>query len=89
MKLTKLANILIISIASIIILIYGKDLIIPFILALIIWFIIKELRDLISKINFVKNNLPRWLLSTISSILVFFILGLGRAIERGEELVDQ
>ena len=76
MRIVKIAAAFIIFLALIVILVLGKDLLIPFILALIIWFIIKETRDILSKVKFLRTKLPLWLLSLISAIFIFFILGL-------------
>ena len=76
MRIVKIAAAFIIFLALIVILVLGKDLLIPFILALIIWFIIKEARDILSKVKFLRTKLPLWLLSLISAIFIFFILGL-------------
>jgi len=76
MRIVKIASAFVIFLSLIVILIYGRDLLIPFILALIIWFIIKETRDILSKVKFLKTKLPIWLLSMISAVFIFFILGL-------------
>jgi AI-2 transport protein TqsA len=76
MRIVKIAAAFIIFLSLIVILIQGKDLLIPFILALIIWFIIKETRDQFSKVKFVKQKFPFWLRSLISALFVFSILGL-------------
>lgn len=56
-------------------LILGKDLIIPFVLALFIWFLIKELRNTLRKIPFVRNSLPTWLQTGVSTLVMFLALG--------------
>lgn len=76
MRIVKIAAAFIIFLGLIVILVLGKDLLIPFILALIIWFIIKETRDILSKVKFLRTKFPLWLLSSISAIFIFFILGL-------------
>ncbi|MDF1549764.1 MAG: AI-2E family transporter [Bacteroidales bacterium] len=75
MKISQIAYSLIILIASVVILTYGKDLFVPFILAFLLWFIIKELRDLLRKIRFVREKLPLWLMSAFSALVVSSILG--------------
>ncbi len=76
MNLTKVASGLFVLIAIITVLILGKDFIIPIILAILIWFLIKELRLLFSKIPFIGQKLPQWLLTVLSTIILFVILGL-------------
>ena len=76
MKINKIASLLVIIIAIISLLVLAQEILIPLILAMVIWFIIKELRDFIDKISWIKNKLPKWLRSTFSSLFVFSILGL-------------
>ena len=76
MRIIKTAAAFIVFLSLIVILVQGQDLLIPFILALIIWFIIKETRDQLSKVKFVKQKVPFGLRSLISALFVFSILGL-------------
>jgi len=48
------------TIAIVIILIYGKELLLPFVLAIIVWFLIKVIRNFVKKIPFGKRTLPSW-----------------------------
>lgn len=75
MNTYKITNTLLISIAVVIILIYGKKLIIPFVLALIFWFLIKEIRNLLNKNKFIKNKIPNLILNLIGFAVIFLILG--------------
>jgi len=75
MNIYKLASGLFILMASIAILIVGQDFIIPIILAILIWFLIKELRLLFSKIPFVGQKSPTWLLTILSTLILFIIFG--------------
>jgi len=76
MKTTKIASLLVIIIAVITLLTLAQEILIPLILAMVIWFIIKEIRDFIDKVDWIKNNIPKWLRSSFSSLIVFSILGL-------------
>lgn len=76
MKASRITNILLISIAFVIILIYGKNLIIPFVIALIFWFLTKEVRDLLQKIAFVRKHIPQVVLNLFGFLFIFFILGI-------------
>lgn len=67
---------LLIAIAFVVILIYGKNLIIPFVIALIFWFLIKEIRDVLLKIRLVKKHIPVVILNVLGFLFIFFILGL-------------
>ncbi len=75
MKVSKLAGILFIIGVIITFLILTKEILIPFILAIIIWFIVKELRSFFNKVNWVKNHFPKWLKTSIASIIVFGVTG--------------
>ena len=50
-------------------LIIADNIIIPFILAMLIWFIVKDIRDLLNKIPFVK----KWVPILVQNILVFLM----------------
>lgn len=75
MNLNRIAFSLIISISVIAILVIGKDFIIPMILALFIWFLIKEIRNYARKTPFIGKKLPKWLLSILSTLILFSIFG--------------
>jgi len=47
----------------------------PFILALFIWLLIKEIKKAMNKIGFVRRKFPSWLLSVIASVFMFLVLG--------------
>lgn len=55
-------------------LVYGQSIIIPFVFALLIWFVVKKLRNLIDKVHFVKKYIPSWIKSILASLLIFSIL---------------
>ena len=75
MNLNRAASGMVLAIAIVIILIYGKDLMIPFAFAVLIWFLVSKVRSVLEKIPFVKNRLPAWIRSLITSIFIFSILG--------------
>lgn len=58
----------------VLILIYAQSIIIPFIFALLIWFIVKKFRNLIDKIPFIHQYIPTWIKTLITSVLIFGIL---------------
>jgi predicted PurR-regulated permease PerM len=72
---TKIATSLFIFMAVTALLIVGKDFILPIILAVLIWFLIKELRHALQKIPIIGTKMPMWLLTLISTIFLFAILG--------------
>ncbi|CAM1334366.1 AI-2E family transporter [Tenacibaculum aestuariivivum] len=67
------ANFIIIIVVTIATLVLGKGIIIPFIFALIFWFLTREIRKSIYKIPFAKKFIPIWL----SNIFVFTFIILG------------
>ncbi len=75
MKAARLTNALLISIGVVVIFIYGKGLIIPFVIALFFWFLIKEIRDLINKIPYIKHKVPNIVLNLIGFLAIFAIIG--------------
>lgn len=62
-------------IAIVITLIYGRSLIIPFIFALLLWFLVRKIRHLINKSSFIKNKIPAWIKNITISALMIAILG--------------
>jgi len=75
MKASRITNSLLISIAVVIILIFGKNLIIPFVIALIFWFLIKEIRDLLKKVKFIGEKIPNIILNIVGFAVIFSIIG--------------
>ncbi len=71
----KIPNILITLISIVVILIYSQNLLIPFIFALLLWFLIRKMKSTLDKIHFIKNKFPSWLKSIIVSVFIFSILG--------------
>jgi len=75
MKASRITNSLLISFAVVVIFIYGKNLIIPFVIALIFWFLIKEIRDVFNKIKFIDEKIPNSILNIIGFAAIFLIIG--------------
>jgi AI-2 transport protein TqsA len=75
-KLSNIANGLIIVIASAIILIYTRVVLVPFVLAVIIWFMIRQVQRLIGRIKFHHRPLPLWLRGSLAFLSIFLVLGL-------------
>ena len=63
-------HIVITLLGTAIILIYSKEYAIPFIIALLVWFIIHELRENIQQVPWLKKNCPIWLQSMIGFIII-------------------
>ena len=75
MKISTIAYALLSLALVTILLIYGKDLFIPFILALIVWFLVKTIRNTLLKLSFLKN-IPAYFLTIISTILIFLSMAI-------------
>ena len=75
MKASRITNSLLISFAVVVIFIYGKNLLIPFVVALIFWFLIKEIRDVLNKIKFVDEKIPNSILNVVGFAAIFLIIG--------------
>ena len=76
MNLSKAASTTLIIAAIVAVLYLGKPLLIPFVLAIIFWFLIKEVRMLMDKIAFVERTVPRWMKTTFSALVIFLVLAL-------------
>lgn len=64
-----------ISIALVIlVLVYGEPIIVPFVIALLIWFVVKKTRNLIDKINFIHKYIPKWIKSLLASFVIFSLM---------------
>lgn len=74
MKTNQTASIFIIVTLSLALLVLAQSILIPFVIALIIWFVIKKLRDLIDKLPFMAKYIPRWIKNLFAATLVFGIL---------------
>ena len=61
------------TIAIVITLIYGQNLLQPFIFALLLWFIVRKIRHLLNKVKFIKKYFPSWVKSLIPSIILILI----------------
>lgn len=75
MKYEKTIAFTLIFAISLTILILGKNLIIPFILALLVWFLIVEFRNILTKIPFLGNKLKEWIWTLIASLMLFGFMG--------------
>ncbi len=73
-SLARAAYLLLTIVCTTIILVYSEEYIIPFILALIVWFIIHELRENIQQIPWMRDNCPMWLQSTIGFVVINLVI---------------
>ncbi len=70
----KVASALIIVAAVFAILILGKSLIIPFVIAVLVWYIIVSLSHWIGEIKLIKKHLPDWAKTLLSALVIFGVL---------------
>jgi len=90
----------IVAVTVIVALIYGQNLLVPFILALLLWYIMHSLKARLNKVGFVHKYFPSWLqtlISTgiiVSALLLFFnilsnnIQQIAQALPRYESNLD-
>jgi predicted PurR-regulated permease PerM len=74
MRVQNVAYSLIITALVILLLIVAEPILIPLVIAVLIWFIVKKTRNLIDKIGFIKRYIPRWLKTLVASFVVFNVL---------------
>jgi AI-2 transport protein TqsA len=73
MDYVKKLYIFLIIITLVVILIYAQRIIIPFILAILFWFMIRVIKKVMSKLRFIRKW-PEWLLTVISSVILLSLL---------------
>lgn len=74
LKLANVAYWMIVAAGTIGTLMYFQNFLKVFCISFLIWYIVKKLRDLVSKIRFGKHSLPNWLVTAISTIAVFLMI---------------
>ena len=60
----------IVSISIVTTLTFGKSLLIPFVFAMLLWFISRKMRSLMNKVKFIKKHFPTWTKNTLSSLII-------------------
>lgn len=75
MNLTRAASALVLSIAIIFILITGQDLLIPFVFAVLIWFLVRKIKSVLERVRFFRKRFPNWLKTVITSGVLLSIVG--------------
>ena len=64
----------IIFISLVIILINGQSIILPFLLGVLLWLIMRAFTSALDRIDFIKNNFPNWLKNILSSAILLIAL---------------
>ena len=75
MNLTRAASGLVLAIAIVFILIIGQDLLIPFVFAVLIWFLVRKVRSVLDRLKFFRKHFPKWLKSIVTSVVLIGIVG--------------
>lgn len=75
MQIQKIAYFFISASAIVVTLIYGKHLLIPFVFALLLWFIVREIKLTLDRAKFIREKVPSWIKSLIATIVILFVLG--------------
>ena len=70
-----LAYFFIVAISIVVILYFGKSILIPFVFALLLWFFVRKIRQTLSKIKFFREKMPSWVTNFVTSIIMLFIFG--------------
>jgi len=75
MNLTRAASGLVLAIAIIFILITGQDLLIPFVFAILIWFLVRKVKSVLDRAKFFREYFPNWLKTLVTSFVMIVIVG--------------
>lgn len=74
MNLNSLASTIIVLFGSVVALIYGKAILVPFMFALLIYFLIRAIHRLIDRNRIIREHVPSWLKNIISAAVIFTLL---------------
>lgn len=69
MENSKKIYVFLIVITTVIVCIYAQSIILPFVLAILFWFLIRVIKKLLLKVKFVQS-LPRWLVTLFSTLVL-------------------
>lgn len=72
--LAKITYLLLSTVAVVMILAYTEEYVIPFIVAMLIWFIIHEAREYLVRIPYIRDKVPVWMQSIFSFLVMNVIL---------------
>lgn len=74
MKATNISQSLIILSAIVLALVVGKSLLIPFLSAVLFYFLIRAIHRLLNRSAFIKNKFPGWLKNSVSAVFILALL---------------
>ncbi|MCA1746736.1 MAG: AI-2E family transporter [Bacteroidales bacterium] len=75
MNFSKRIYYLLLGVVMVLLLIFAEKLLIPFVLAILIWFVIRVLKTLLYKLPYTRK-FPQWLMTVISSVILLSLLSL-------------
>lgn len=70
----KTAYFLISAIGIVLILIYGQSLLVPFVMGLLFWYMMRGIKKYLHKIPFVKKYFPSWLETSLATLTVVVVI---------------
>ena len=73
-KMRSAAYFFVIAISVIAALVYGQGLLMPLIMGMLVWFIMRALKASLNKVPFIRNHFPSWLKSLLSSAIILSLL---------------
>ncbi len=73
-RLSRITNWIIVLSAVTFSLIYFQNILKPFVLAMVFWYLISDLRNHLLKIKFSGKSLPGWLRTTIAFLILFLLI---------------
>ncbi len=71
MKVYSAVSWMVIALLILFLLVYGEPIIVPFVIALLIWFIVKKMRNILDKSLFIQKYIPSWLKTGLASFVIF------------------
>jgi len=73
METSKKIYIFLIIITAVVVCIYAQSIILPFVIAILFWFLIRVIKKLLLHVKYIKD-LPRWLLTVASTLILLGFL---------------
>ncbi|MCH2232025.1 MAG: AI-2E family transporter [Crocinitomicaceae bacterium] len=90
MKPNNIASWLITTTIILFALIYGQMIILPFLIAILIWFVVKKTRNLLDKNTLIQKYVPSWVKTLLASLVIFAgIFTIGKVLSSNIENLAQ
>ena len=90
-RLSRVTNWIIILSAVIFSLIYFQNILKPFVLSMVFWYLISDLRNQLSKLKIGNRFVPRWLSTTVAFLILFMFIELTSEIltRNAEQIINK